>query len=521
MKPGTRCVAGFRALVVGVVAVSVTVLAAPQPMTAKGGAPSSVPSPAITLPPDVNEPYFGAVGDLAADGYVQEEFFFSGDARAYTSDAPLSSSGEWDTTESGVTAPYQVRMVVHRPDKPQRFNGTVLVEWLNVSGGSEGGPDWTLMREEIVRQGYAYVGVGAQWVGVASPNPPPLPTFPGSLIVTDPARYGSLAHPGDSFSYDIFSQAAQALRTPEGPDPLGPLKAPERIIAMGESQSASRMVTYINGVHPLTEVYDGFFVHSRFSSSAPLSQSLVAGPGNPATVPATPDIAAPVPARLRELDGLPVFVFQTETDVALAGGTERDDGPWYREWEVTGSAHADAFIVTQGENARELTSFICGPPGATVPINAGPQTWAIRAALRHMDRWVARGIEPPSGDRIERDGSVIRRDAFTGIALGGIRLPDIEVPTLTLSGERGAGGNFFCFLFGKSDPWNGDADPWDGTADDPSGTPEPDLAELYPTHGSYVSQVVQATQQSIRAGYILRDDAADFIKPAVESEIGR
>lgn len=519
MRSRSRVVASARILVVAVMAV--TVLAGPGSSSAQGPASSSVPSPTITLPPDVNEPYFPGAGDLAADGYVQEEFFFSGEARAYTNNAPLSTDGEWDTAESGVTAPYRVRMVVNRPEKPREFNGTVLVEWLNVSGGSEGAPDWTLMREEIVRQGYAYVGVGVQWVGVASPNPPPLPTFPGSLIVTDPARYGSLVHPGDSFSYDIFSQAARALRTPDGPDPLGPLRAPERVIALGESQSASRMVTYINGVHPLADVYDGFFVHSRFSSSAPLSQSLVAGFGTPPIVPPTPNIPAPAPTLIRDLDGLPVFVFQTETDVVLANGAERADGPWYREWEITGSAHADAFIVTQGENARELTSFICGPEGTTVPINAGPQTWAIRAALRHMNRWVATGIAPPSGERIERDGPFIRRDATTGIALGGIRLPDIEVPTLTLSGERGAGGNLFCFLFGKSDPWNGDGDAWDGTPDDPSGTPEPDLAELYPTHGSYVSQVVKATTQSIRSGYILKADAADFVQPAVQSDIGR
>ena len=62
----------------------------------------------------------------------------------------------------------------------------------------------------------------------------------------DPARYGTLNHPGDSFSYDIFSQAGQAVRD-HADVVLGGLR-PEVLIAAGESQSAGRMVTYIDAV---------------------------------------------------------------------------------------------------------------------------------------------------------------------------------------------------------------------------------------------------------------------------------
>ena len=36
-------------------------------------------------------------------------------------------------------------------------------------------------------------------------------SFPIFLKGIQPERYESLSHPGDSFSYDIFSQAAQAV----------------------------------------------------------------------------------------------------------------------------------------------------------------------------------------------------------------------------------------------------------------------------------------------------------------------
>ena len=35
------------------------------------------------------------------------------------------------------------------------------------------------------------------------------------------------------------------------------------LVAAGESQSAFALVTYYNGVQPLTQAFDGFFVHSR------------------------------------------------------------------------------------------------------------------------------------------------------------------------------------------------------------------------------------------------------------------
>ncbi len=53
---------------------------------------------------------------------------------------------------------------------------------------------------------------------------------------------------------------------------LGGLK-PKQIIAIGESQSAGRLVTYIDAVHPLVDVYDGFLVHSRMGGGSPLSQA--------------------------------------------------------------------------------------------------------------------------------------------------------------------------------------------------------------------------------------------------------
>ncbi len=422
----------------------------------------------------------------------------------------------------GLRAPYRTRLLVRRPADATRFSGTVIVEWLNVTAGSDGAPDWTFAHREILRGGHAWVGVSAQWVGVASRADVRIPTARGSLQVIDPVRYGSLVHPGDAFSYDIFSQAGRVLRAPGMLDPLPGLRV-VALIAAGESQSASRMVTYINAVHPLVQVFDGFLVHSRSAGAAPLSQALAAREGSPASALATPDISVPqgVAMPIREDTPVPVFVVQAETDVPNALGARQPDGPRLRTWELTGTAHADAYLVSGGTNADLLTDATCDaartPVLDVVAINAGPHTYGLRAAVHHLAAWVRHGTLPPIGPRIEMDGSTMLRDPATGIARGGVRLPEIDVPRLSLRGDRERDGNSLCFLFGRSDPWNGDADPWDGTPGDPSPTPEPSLQALYPTQEAFLSRFEAATSAAIAAGFLLEADRAEVLTRAREA----
>ena len=280
--------------------------------------------------------------DLGTVGYTQSEFFYEGTADAYGAPTPLTSDGKWTATPSH-EAEFKTRMVVNRPSNPRRFNGTVLVEWLNVSGGVDASPDWQHTHAELIRRGYAWVGVSAQAVGVnqlkcPTPPTPACPNAPsqGGPVPGDPARYGTLNHPGDSFSYDIFSQAGQAIRD-HADVVLGGLR-PEVLIAAGESQSAGRLVTYIDAVHPLHHVYDGFFVHSRGAGGASLRQA-----------PQTPAIATPSPTYIRDDLDVPVIVFQAETDVGGVAARQPDsDSPLkYRLYEVAGTSHFDLYGLVQ------------------------------------------------------------------------------------------------------------------------------------------------------------------------------
>jgi hypothetical protein len=475
-------------------------------------AQGTVPSPALEGP-ITNGAGIHLLGtttfDLADAGYVQEEYFMSGVARAYTSAGPLASDGVWTVTP-GESAPYKTRFIVYRPKKKQSFNGTVIVEWLNVSGGLDAAADWIMMHTELMREGYVWVGISAQIVGIEGGVPllPGLPSMPAKTV--DPVRYGSLSHPGDSFSYDMFSQLGQTLREPVGPNPLGDLKM-KRLLGIGESQSAFRLTTYINAIHPLARVYDGFLVHSRGGGSAPLAES-------PQAAPPTPN-----PTLIRTDIDTPVMTFQTETDLTLLAflPDRQPDSDYFRLWEVAGTAHADTYTTVVGRadlgrdpraadlviTTRALDS--AGVPGfesieCPKPINSGPQHFVLNAAIAALDRWVRTGKAPASAPRIETTTSpvAIARDSY-GNALGGLRTPQLDVPIAAYSGG-GQAGSVFCILFGSTEPFDAAT-----------------LATLYPTHRDYVAAFKKATRRAVRDGFIRKKDARLMTKAAAASSIGR
>ena len=227
-------------------------------------AAETIPNPTVSAAVSGGErgQAFGALtaADLAQSHYIETEHLFAGSANAYDKDGTWAVDGVW-SVKPAKTAEYKVRMLVRRPADPARFNGVVVVEWLNVTALMEGAADYSQMKEEIERGGYAWVGIGAQASGVNAPRT--------GLKAWDGQRYASLAHPGDAYSYDIFAQGAQAIRHPKGVDPLGGVRI-RHLIATGRSQSAFRLVTFLNAFHRRGPIFNGYLVHSRGANAAGL-----------------------------------------------------------------------------------------------------------------------------------------------------------------------------------------------------------------------------------------------------------
>ncbi len=417
--------------------------------------------------------------DLQSTGYTQREYAAAGTATSYRAVGALSHDGRWRFA-ADTTAAYRTRVLVRMPAKRSAFSGTVIVEWLNVSAGIDADPDWVNIQEETQRAGDAWVGVSAQRIGVeGGPVAVKVTGVPGAdaagkgLVKIDPARYGSLRHPGDAYSFDIFTQIARAVRQDAG---LGGAR-PARLIAAGQSQSAFAMVTYYNGVQPLTHAFDGFFVHSRGGSSLPLVNGAQGADIAAALTRSTPTIMRTDQAAL-------VLDIQTETDITSilnSYAARQPDNAHFHLWEVAGTAHADAHQM--GANASAMH---CG-----VPINNGPMHIVADAALRALTTWLTTGRPPPTAPRIDvipGAAPTIRRDA-DGIALGGIRTPPVVVPVAALSGASGPHPSTICLLLGSTRPFTAAR-----------------IKQLYPSRADYVQRYAAATDATIKAGFALAED---------------
>ena len=427
---------------------------------------------------------------LQGTGYVEHEYVASGTASSYRAKGAASRDGRWTFVPDGKAA-YRTRVLVRRPSKAATFSGTVVVEWLNVSGGVDADPDYTSLREELIRHGDAWVGVSAQKIGVT--GGPVLVTVPGTgsvpgkgLKAIDPVRYGSLEHPGDGYAFDIFTQVARAIRA--GGAAMGDM-TPKWILAAGESQSAIALTTYIDGVQPLTHAFDGFFVHSRASFPLPL-----VGPGKFA------DLAGGIgstPAILRTDTDVPALELQAESDVTgvLDSVVVRQrDTDRFRLWEVAGTAHADVHLL--GPIAKTLS---CG-----APINNAPMHLVAKAALHALDTWVRTGTPPPRAERLTvTPGAkpVVRRDR-DGIALGGVRTPPVDVPVDVLSGVPGPNPALICILLGST-----------------NALPAARIAELYPSRPAYEQRYAAAADGAVKAGFVLEADRRALLAFAVPARV--
>ena len=462
----------------------------------------AAPAPQVRSPPTAGSPFFSAGAfDLKALGYVEEEYFISGTATAYKLTGAATSDGVW-TAEPTDTAPYATRVVVIRPADPKAFKGTVAVEWLNVTGGLDAGPDWTYSHRQMLRAGMAYVGVSAQKVGVEGGQG--IGGTPGmSLKRVNPARYGTLVHPGDAYSFDMFSQAGQAVKTGAV---LGPLKA-KHVIATGESQSAVFMTTYVNAIDPLAKVYDGFYIHSRFGGAPPPEVAGMRGPnGRP----------GPTGVKLRPNLRVPVMTLISETDLIGTGlsgfwAADQADNDHLRIWEMPGTAHVDNYMFfvggfDDGHAPMDKIASLWKPNDALFgnkmakPMNSAPQHhYVAEAAMAALVRWVETGKAPPKAPRMAVEPAAapgqppkLVLDA-NGNTKGGIRTPWVDAPTAQLSGFGNTGGPFG-FLVGTTRPFDAAT-----------------LARLYPGgKADYVKKFDASLGAAVKGGFIESADQAEI-----------
>jgi Alpha/beta hydrolase domain len=434
-----------------------------------------IAAPVLPHDPSRNYPFYATDKPINKKGYVEEEYFFEGVAKRY--DTPAGQTG---TVISAGNA-YRTRMLVRKPINDKKFNGAVIVEWLNVTAGGNDDNDWFASHEHIMDAGYAYVGVSVQRVGVDY-----LKTWsPGRYSALDVTKGGAVVD--DSLSYDIYSQAGKALSDPKGVDPLKGLRKQRIMLADGESQSAGRLAIYINSIMSRGDkAYDAVVLHSTTTVIRPDSNTKV-------------------------------MLLNSEYDATgVTADRVQPDSKVLRVWEVAGTSHYDWDFQSsrltlqmrdQGVSAAQVAQ-------CTVPqqFTRTHFRYVLNKAYDHVLEWVRNRTLPPIAPRLTVAGYgtspfgrpvILARDSF-GIAQGGIRLPDVAVPTALNHGENTlASGTGNCALYGHWIPFSAET-----------------LDQLYRNNSVYVGKVVDNVRENIRHGYINKDDGRRLVTDAEESEIG-
>lgn len=448
------------------------------------------------------EPFSGLRYDVGEFGYQEQEFLFGGRATTFP---PLDLP----------PARYRSRMVVWTPTDPADFNGTTVVDWAQVSdaGDFELNVEINAQSPMLIDEGYAFALVSVEQRGICRPTTDGCPGT--SLVGADPERYGSLHQPGDAYSFDIFNQAMQAIRFPAGVAPLGDLQT-RFVIAEGFQRSIDKY--FPNGTPDPPAAENPLGVHG------PLNAYLASGADDAAQLADAFLIDASAPATEPDRYRVPTLHLLDESAIRA---TPVPDSQNHVTWELVGAPHADRWDgahvdlpdagppdpkLTRDEELADRARFDdfgidpgrSGADCSPAP-DAGsmfPRRYSLTAALAALHTWRETGVPAPAAPRAERNDPLPEDPALTlrrdqdGNAIGGLRLPFIEVPVASYDGEAWIMAGTTIAL------------------------PAARLAELYPTHQAYLERLKAATDDAVEERYLRCPDAETILRVASASTIG-
>jgi Alpha/beta hydrolase domain len=333
--------------------------------------------------------------------------------------------------------------------------------------------------------------------------------------------------------------AHAAVDTAGTPNPLS--GAINRVLASGKSQDGRFLKAFLlNGFNMVgsRRVFDGMHV---FVSAAGLLPILQMGTGPQSSAEGAPTFANPdfpgvndgpltigeIIAKVKARGEVPpkMLLVSSTTDyyslrasLGRTGASGPEDQPLpanVRMYDIAGGSHA---VVPRA-------------PTCTLP--PGRLDWApvSRALLLRLDGWVSHNAEPPASELMPLEPAsgeppalraptqfstaviqVPKRDRDSN-ALGGVRLPDIAVPTGTNGGQNQP-LSFACSLVGSFSPFAATKAERERTGD-----ARPSIEERYHGRDDYLNRVRMAAQDLMTRGFLLPDDAAVIIQDAASSKL--
>ena len=457
-----------------------------------------------------NRPFLAATHvaqpvNLATAGYRETEYVVSGSASIYEwTGAPQEASVT--VRDAGVA--YATRILVRRPVDAAKASGLVVVELLNPTGLYDFAPLWGFSWQHFTRRGDVWVGVTVKPVAAATlqrfdpvrygslsfgftqgPDCRPAPASPGMPGAGDPRLNPPDAENG--LAWDLIAQVGALLRSSSKENPLLDI-APRHIVAAGYSQTGGYIITYANALHRVLRLGDGApifdgYMNAAGSNPAPINQC-------------APALATDDPRRTVLPRGVPFVAAMTESDFNRNPALRRDDSDdpadQYRRFEIAGAGHAGPFDAGVPK-AADLRIAGFAPPAEGLciePRGEYPVGLAFNAIWQQFSEWLALRAPPVSVQHIQTDdaGGAVR-DA-NGNALGGWRLPHIDLPVAAYSGsgtprENSDRARSSCALTGVMQPYDAAK-----------------LKDLYRSRADYLRQFTAAVDLAVSERRLTKED---------------
>lgn len=480
------------------------------------------------------EPY----GTFRAGDYVIWQGRIHGEL---SPDEPIPGIGKAPRNDRGRVA-YSSKIILIMPASPRDGNGALLVDVPNrgrayaealyntprdatlPSGSLEQGTGFLQDHGFAIAEVYWELGQGAD-----------LPSFvdaDGKTRYVEGAGFAIVRDAADFLAH----AAADTAGTPN------PLKgAIGRTIASGKSQDGRFLKTFLlNGFNMAggRRVFDGMHV---FVSGAGLLPILQTGSGPQSSGDGAPTFANPDfpgvndgPLTIGEIIGKVEARGEIPPKMLLVSSTTD-----YYSLRASLGRTGDSGTVDQPLPGNVRMYDIAGGSHVVVPrapsctLEPGRLDWApvSRALLLRLDAWVSRNAEPPASEvmplepasgeppalrapsRLSAAVIMVPRHDQDGNALGGVRLPDIAVPTGTNGGQN-APQSFTCMLIGSFSPFATTKAERERTGDS-----RLSIEERYHGRDDYVNRTRLATRDLVTRGYLLPDDAAVIVQEAASSKL--
>ena len=488
----------------------------------------ALPSVSSAIPVSAtSRPFLGAADAMAKAGYIEEEFFLSGNANTY----------DWTGKGHGVKAiagpgKYVTRILVRRPRDATRFGGNIEVTVLNASLNVDtGGPtDFA----QMAKQGDVWIGITTKastakalkkfdpvrYASLDWSNPAPaeqrcaLPTMIPPYMVGNKALFEAMAKAGflgswpeyeDGLVWDMLGQLGLLLKS-EQRTAILPGFAKPHVFMTGISQSSIYIRTWVAGFHGRYRDQNGKPVYDGYLA--------IVGPAMIRINQCAKDIELEDAFQKLTPPDVPFISLSSEGEMWQARYTRQPDAFTRRggivSYELAGTSHSrtdypgaapDTLSRPSAEDlAKAGMNWPAAPSGmakdGTMP-NDLPWAPVLRGAYRNLVLWSRKGIRPPQSAGIALDAKLeISRDEH-GNAIGGMRSPYIDAPTATHTGYLTAGG--MGGISGKKKAF----------------APE-QLKALYPDQAAYAAKFSASVDRLLKGRWISKEDA-EAMKAAARS----